>query len=195
MQKWAEHSGVASDTSYSSSPGAPCPIVGRARRRAAFVCAAPCSLGSSMASCLRRGVTSRPVRGGACVVSALLALWSVARGLAASALAGTSSTTRARGRSRRITRLRAERELRDRGLDRRGANLHDRPRLGLAPHDGERDRPEGRRLRCRPDLPDDALAEADLVAVLHGLGEPQPTQVAIRLALVVQPRDRLLADV
>src|SRR3954451_9366481 len=118
MQKWAEHSGVDSDTSYSSSPGAPCPIVGRARRRAAFVCAAPCSLGSSTASCLRRGGTLRPVRRGAGVVSALLALWSVVLGLAAPALAGTSSATRARRRSRRITRLRAEREVRDRGLDR-----------------------------------------------------------------------------
>src|SRR3954468_12931274 len=141
MQKWAEHSGVDSDTSYSSSPGAPCPIVGRASRRAAFVCAVPCSLGSSIASCLRRGVTLRPVRAGACVVSALLALWSVVRGLAASALAGAGSASTARGRRRPITRLRAERELRDRGLDRRGANVHDGARLGLTPHDGEGYRP------------------------------------------------------
>ena len=66
---------------------------------------------------------------------------------------------------------------------------------GLAAHERERDRAErGGDERARQP-PDDALAEAQLGAGGHRLGQPQAAQVAVGLAAVEQPRDGLLADV
>ena len=47
----------------------------------------------------------------------------------------------------------------------------------------------------RPERPDLALAEPQRGTRRRGRGQPQPAQVAVRLAAEVQPRDRLLADV
>src|SRR5581483_10330243 len=75
------------------------------------------------------------------------------------------------------------------------ADLHPRPRLCLAPDDGEGDRPVGGGEDRRSDPADLSVPEPDLVSVGHGRLEPQAAQMAVRLAPVVQARDGLLADV
>ena len=76
------------------------------------------------------------------------------------------------------------------------ADLHLGARLGLAAHQRQRDRAEPGRVDDRADPPDLALAErAAASPARRPAREAQPAQVAVRLALVVQARDGLLADV
>jgi DNA polymerase-3 subunit epsilon len=63
------------------------------------------------------------------------------------------------------------------------------------PHEREPDRAERRRAGGTRDLTDLSIAEEQAVSGCAAAGHPQPPQEAVRLAAVIQPRDRLLADV
>src|SRR6478672_13909224 len=88
-----------------------------------------------------------------------------------------------------------EGRLDDLGADGGIADVDVRSRLRLPPDDCEGDRPVRGGEHGRSDLADGAIAETDLVSVADGGLEAEPPQVAVGLALVVQPGDRLLADV
>src|SRR5206468_4085428 len=75
------------------------------------------------------------------------------------------------------------------------ADRHGGARGRLAAHERERDRAEGRGDADRAGAPEVTVGAADHGAALDGLGQPQPAQVAVRLALVEKPRDGLLAHV
>src|SRR6185312_11220659 len=70
-----------------------------------------------------------------------------------------------------------------------------RARLGLAPYQSERDRAEAGGVDDAAEVPDELLAEVQLRPRFGGRGERQPAQVSVRLALVEQAGDGLLADV
>src|SRR6185295_13227867 len=89
----------------------------------------------------------------------------------------------------------AERQLDDLRRHRAVADNKRVAHARLPAHDRERDRPEHGRDDDRGDAPDLALAEPERLAGARRAGQPQPAQVAVRLAAPVQPSDRLLADV
>ena len=73
--------------------------------------------------------------------------------------------------------------------------LQARPRLRLPAHERECDRPEPGRVGDAREAADLPLAEQQRRARLGESSEPQAAQVAVGPALVVEARDRLLADV
>ena len=106
---------------------------------------------------------------------------------AAGPAAGSRAESASAARERQLEHLRASRRAR-----RRSRRCPARPR-------GARARARSGRAQGRatalPSWPDGALAEQQLLARGRRLGQAQPAQVAVGLALVVQARDRLLADV
>src|SRR3954454_11884471 len=72
---------------------------------------------------------------------------------------------------------------------------HRVPRAGFAAHKREPDRSVLGGDDHRTEPADDLLAEVQLGARRRRLAQPQPEQAAVRLAPVVEPRDRLLPDV
>src|ERR671910_1800438 len=97
--------------------------------------------------------------------------------------------------SRTVRAALEERQLDDFGLDAGLADRHPRARLRFAADDRERDRAEGGRNARGPDPSHLSVAESDRLPRPRRGVEAKPAQVAVRLALVVEPRDRLLPDV
>src|SRR5437588_619613 len=77
----------------------------------------------------------------------------------------------------------------------RFSHLEHVARRSLAANDRERDRAEHRRDGDRSDGAHSAAVEPQLVPAGGWLRQPEPAEMAVRLALVVQPGDRLLAHV
>ena len=75
------------------------------------------------------------------------------------------------------------------------ADPDDASRLRLAAHERERDRAEPGGDAAAAHAFDGPLTQGQLLAGARRLGQAQPAQVAVGLALVVQARDRLLAHV
>src|SRR6185312_7550854 len=88
---------------------------------------------------------------------------------------------------------RPERQLDDRGAGLPGAQR--RAGLGLAAHDRERDRAVRRRDDDASEPADGLSVEDQLRVAGDRSRQPQAAQAAVRLALVIEARDGLLADV
>ncbi len=90
---------------------------------------------------------------------------------------------------------RSERELDDLGRNRVATDQDGRSGHDLAADEAEGDRAETRGDADAPNAPDAAAVELDLLAGPGWSGQPKSAQVPVRLASVIEPRDRLLPDV